>query len=215
MRSKPAGRPREFDYDAALDQAVNVFWSKGYEGTSVSDLTRATGINRPSLYAAFVDKESLFRRAMKRYVSRQGDYFEQALSEPDVRTAMNRLLDSVINAMTERGAPHGCLLVHGALVGGHSIINLQSESAALRSKGESAIRKRLERAKAEGELHAGAEPRVLARYFATFINGLAVQAAGGTPRRKLRALKDWIILALPTRDRQPISDRPPHSAPGE
>lgn len=215
MGLKSAGRPREFDYDAALDQALNIFWSKGYEGTSVSDLTRAIGINRPSLYAAFGDKESLFRRAMKRYVSRQGDYFERALNEPDLRSAVDKLLDSVINAMTQPGAPHGCLLVHGALVGGNSIIDVQAEAAALRGKGEAAIRKRLQRAKAEGELPADANPHVLAKYLATIINGMAVQAAGGAPRHKLRALKDWILLIWPTSDRQSISDRHPHRAPEE
>jgi AcrR family transcriptional regulator len=65
--SKPAGRPRSFDTGNALDRAVDVFWRKGYEGASLSDLTRAMGINRPSLYAAFGDKEQLFRKVLDRY----------------------------------------------------------------------------------------------------------------------------------------------------
>ena len=79
------GRPRAFDIDKALDRALKVFWRKGFEGASLHDLTRAMGINRPSLYAAFGNKEALFRRALDRYDSGPAGYVHEALEEPTAR----------------------------------------------------------------------------------------------------------------------------------
>ncbi len=81
----PSGRPREFDIDQALDAALNVFWRKGYEGATLPDLTRAMGINRPSLYAAFGNKETLFRKSVERYVEGPAAHIVEALEEPTAR----------------------------------------------------------------------------------------------------------------------------------
>jgi AcrR family transcriptional regulator len=198
ITKRHSGRPRAFDYDVALDSALKVFWSKGYEGASLSDLTKAMGINRPSLYAAFGDKETLFRRAMQRYVSEQDVYITESLNEPTTKRVAERLLANVIDAITRPHNPHGCLLVHSALVGGNSISKLQAEVTGLRKEGEAAIRKRMERARAEGDLPSRVRPRVLAKYLATVINGLAVQAASGVPRSKLREVKDCVLRAWPS-----------------
>src|SRR5580658_9387337 len=90
--SKRIGRPRSFDINRALDRALVVFWRKGYEGTSVSDLTKAVGVNRPSLYAAFGDKETLFRKALDRYLKGPAAYTQDALREPTARAVAERLL---------------------------------------------------------------------------------------------------------------------------
>src|SRR5207249_2480008 len=94
MKSGPTtarrGRPRTFDPNLALDRALEVFWRKGYEGASLSDLTKATGINRPSLYAAFGNKENLFRLALDRYIAGPIAYFREALAEPTAREVAER-----------------------------------------------------------------------------------------------------------------------------
>ena len=88
----PRGRPRAFDAEAALDRALQVFWRQGYEGTSLSDLTKATGLNRPSLYAAFGNKEALFRKALDRYAEQAGRFLRDAVNEPTARAVVERLL---------------------------------------------------------------------------------------------------------------------------
>src|SRR5438876_10012648 len=111
----PAGRPREFDLDQALDAALKVFWRKGYEGASLPALTRAMGINRPSLYAAFGNKESLFRKAVERYNAGPGAFFREALKAPTARGVVERLLRGAAEKQANPRAPHGCLIVHAAL----------------------------------------------------------------------------------------------------
>jgi AcrR family transcriptional regulator len=140
MKSKTAeaqrGRPRAFDPDAALELAMHVFWAKGYEGASLSDLTRAMRINRPSLYAAFGNKEELFRKVLDRYVNGPLAYFGKALAAGDPRL------------------PSGCLIfmVQGALAVGDAAGSVRKEAAGRRAAGEVALRRRLHRAKREGDL---------------------------------------------------------------
>src|SRR5258707_346174 len=96
----PRGRPRAFDADKALNRALNIFWRKGYEGTSLRDPTGAMGITPPSLYAAFGNKESLFRKAMDRYAKGPSAYVLKALDEPTARAVADRLLHGVIDLVT-------------------------------------------------------------------------------------------------------------------
>ena len=109
----PKGRPREFDTDGALDRALEVFWRKGYEGASLSDLTDAMGINRPSLYAAFGNKEELFRKVLARYVEGPAACVSKSLEEPTVRGVVEKLLSSAVDVVTDPKNPKGCLLVQG------------------------------------------------------------------------------------------------------
>src|SRR5258707_4477360 len=109
------GRPRGFDVDEALDRALEVFWRQGYEGTALSDLTAAMGINRPSLYAAFGNKEALFRKVLDRYAERTTASVVHALAEPTARTVVERLLLAAADAQTDPCNPRGCLMVQGAL----------------------------------------------------------------------------------------------------
>src|SRR5207253_7069395 len=144
----PAGRPRSFDLDKALDAALQVFWRKGYEGASLSDLTAAMGINRPSLYAAFGNKEALFRRALDRYAAGPAVYVRKALEEPTARAVAERLLGGAVDLVTDPRNPGGCLLVQGALVCGDATESVRRELAARRVAGETAIGERFKRARA-------------------------------------------------------------------
>lgn len=194
----PVGRPRAFDIDRALDLALQVFWEKGYEGSSLADLTAAMGINRPSLYAAFGNKEALFRKALDRYADRPTAFVVQALAEPTARAVVERLLLAAADAQTDPRSPRGCLMVQGALSCGETADPIRLELNARRAAGETALRKRFARAKAEGDLPADASPGDLARYISTVIQGMAVQAAGGASRKDLRRVVQMALHAWPS-----------------
>ena len=108
------GRPREFDLDEALDRAMDVFWRKGYDGATLLDLTRAMRINRPSLYAAFGDKQALYRKALDRYAAGPARYVLEALAEPTARAVAERLFRGTVELVADPRHPRGCLLVQGA-----------------------------------------------------------------------------------------------------
>ncbi len=192
----PKGRPREFDVEKALDRALKVFWRKGYEGASLNELTRAMGINRPSLYAAFGNKKALFRKVLDRYSEGPAAYVRAALAEPTARDVAKRLLNGSLDLLTSPGNPRGCLMVQGALACGAAAESIRRELASRRLAGEAALRERFERARADGHLPADADPADLARYVMTVLRGMAVQAAGGASREELQrvveiALRSW------------------------
>jgi AcrR family transcriptional regulator len=193
----PVGRPRAFDIDTALDRALQVFWSKGYEGTSLSDLTKAMGINRPSLYAAFGNKENLFRKALDRYAEGPAAYMRTALDESTAHAVVERLLRGVVDLLTDPCTPQGCLAVQGALACGDAADAIRQELIARRVAGEAALCQRLERAIADGDLPADANPADLARYVTTVSQGMAVQAAGGASREELQRVVEMALRAWP------------------
>jgi AcrR family transcriptional regulator len=193
----PKGRPREFDAEKALDRALKVFWRKGYEGASLPELTRAMGINRPSLYAAFGNKEALFRKVLDRYAEGPAAYFREALNEPTARSVAERMLVGAVDLLTGPRSPRGCLLVHGALACGEAAESIRRELASRRAAGEAAIRQRFERALAEGDLPPDVCPADLARYVVTVRQGMAVQAAGGAGREELRRVAEMALRAWP------------------
>jgi AcrR family transcriptional regulator len=195
--AKRMGRPRSFDIDRALDRALVVFWRKGYEGASLSDLTKALGVNRPSLYAAFGDKEALFRKVLDRYLEGPAAYTQEALREPTARAVVERLLLGAADLNTARRNPGGCLMVQGALACGEAADSIRQELTACREAGEAAMRRRFERAKSEGDLPANVNPADLARYIATVLYGMAVQAAGGASRSQLQRVVEMAQRTLP------------------
>src|SRR5438132_3382868 len=112
------GRPRSFDPDTALDRAMHVFWAKGYEGASLSDLTRAMRINRPSLYAAFGNKEQLFGKVLDRYMDGPVAYFGKALAAPKARDVVEEIFLGTARMAGDPKILAGCLMVQGALACG-------------------------------------------------------------------------------------------------
>jgi AcrR family transcriptional regulator len=192
------GRPREFDADAALDSAMRVFWQRGYEGAALSDLTEAMGINRPSMYAAFGNKEELFRKAFERYSDTTASYVSRALDEPTARQVAEAALAGAVEATTGKDCPHGCLGVQGALATSADGEPVRQRLVDWRVDGEKAIRSRLQAAKAEGDLPADADAGDLARFLCTVMFGIAVEAAGGTTKAKLKRTAAMAMQVWPT-----------------
>jgi len=192
----PRGRPREFDIDQALNRALRVFWRKGYEGATLPDLTRAMGINRPSLYAAFGSKEGLFRKSLDRYDAGPAAWAREALHEPTARAVAGRLLAGAIDMVTDRRNPRGCLIVQGALACGDAAQSVRKELVSRRLALEAALRQRFERAISDGDLPADAHPADLARYIVAVTHGIAVQAAGGATRAQLRRVAAMALRAF-------------------
>jgi AcrR family transcriptional regulator len=196
-KSAMRGRPRSFDKERALDAALRVFWEKGYQGASLSDLTDAMGINRPSLYAAFGDKEALFRQVLERYEQGPVAYMAEAFAAPTGRAVIERMLYGTVAALTRPQSPRGCLYVQGALACGDESSAMRKELAKRRSAGEVALRKRLKKAKRDGELPATAEPADLARFYMAVMHGMSVQAAGGAKRAALESVAETALGAWP------------------
>jgi AcrR family transcriptional regulator len=171
---------------------MQVFWRKGYLGTSLSDLTDAMGINRPSLYAAFGNKKSLFRKVLDRYSKGPSAYLSEALGKPTARAVVERVFHGVVDLLTDPHTPTTCMWVHGALSCGDD--PLREEFAAQRAAGLAELRTRFKRAIADDDLPADAD--ALARYVQTVNFGLTVQASTGATRKELLriveiALKTW------------------------
>ncbi|MBS1844091.1 MAG: TetR/AcrR family transcriptional regulator [Actinobacteria bacterium] len=192
------GRPRTFDPETALDQAMRVFWEKGFEGATLDDLTAAMGIERPSLYAAFGSKQDLFARAVEHYLEGPSAYFEEALSEPTSRRVADALLCGAADLHTDPTTPSGCLTVHGAFLRGASPDGPGARLAAVRDGAEAAIGERLRRAVEEGDLPSDADPSALAAYLRSVTYGMAVKATGGATREELQGVIDLTLSAWPT-----------------
>jgi AcrR family transcriptional regulator len=196
----PGGRPRAFDIDKALDLALLVFWKKGYEGATMADLTKAMGIVRPSLYAAFGNKAELFRRVLKRYENQYATVTDP-VSQPTSFGVAERLLRCTADAMgdPDLNRPRGCLVVHGALASSDEASPIRKDLIALRTKHFVLLRKRFVKAKAEGDLPADSDPSALAHYLLALSYGMAVQAVNGANRAGLHRLVDVALKSWPTK----------------
>jgi AcrR family transcriptional regulator len=195
---RKSGRPRTFDADQALDQAMKVFWEKGYEGASLPELTEAMGMNRPSLYSVFGNKENLFHLALQRYALPREQLFAAALAQPTAREAVAYFLQHTADSQTESNQPHGCLVINGALVCSDESRPIRDELIAVRADNEGRLRERLLQAKKDGDLPADTCAGQLARYVMTVSNGMAVQAAAGATRQQLHEVVALVMRGWPS-----------------
>ncbi len=200
------GRPREFDTDAALEKAMRLFWAKGYEGASVTDLTGTLGISRPSLYAAFGDKQSLFRAALERYAAGPAGYVAAALGQPTAREVAEQLLRGAADLQASSRNPGGCLTVNGAIACGDEAEPVRQALNAHRTAGMALLRRRFERAKAQHDLPKDSDPAALARFVATVVYGMAVLASGGASRKELEQVIRTAMKAWPATARDSVDD---------
>src|SRR4051812_3187204 len=178
---KPRGRPRSFDRDAALGRAMEVFWTKGYEGTSISDLTAAMDISPPSLYAAFGDKERLFLEAVERYQEARGQSCPYC-DVPTARGAIEKLLTYMAEELTASTHPRGCMMMMAAATAGSASRELQAALARNRAESRARMRERIERGVAEGDVPQGTDAASLADFYSTIVTGMSMQARDGATR---------------------------------
>jgi AcrR family transcriptional regulator len=191
------GRPRAFDTDKALENALEVFWQKGYEGASLSDLTEAMGINKPSLYAAFGNKEQLFLKAIELYEQRPCAFFYPALDQPTAWQVAEFMLNGAATSLADKSHPQGCVIVQGALSCSEAGTSVKQALIAKRLEGEQALTARFARAQAEGDLPQSADPQALACYLGAVLQGMAIQATNGASTEQLIQVAQLSLGAIP------------------
>jgi AcrR family transcriptional regulator len=181
------GRPRQFNREHALRQAMEMFWALGYEGASLARLQDAMGgITAPSFYAAFGSKEMLFREAVELYSSTLGKPMTEALErEPTARGAVEALLKAAVEAFSKPGLPRGCMLVLSAMNNSPDNQSVKAVLGDLRARRQRAIRQRLQRGATEGDLPTRLDLPGLSSFITTVIDGLAIQARDGASRKDL------------------------------
>ncbi|WP_277189013.1 TetR/AcrR family transcriptional regulator [Caballeronia sp. BR00000012568055] len=198
--AKPRGRPRAFDREAALERALDVFWSKGYDTCSMSDLIEHMGINSPSLYAAFGSKEDLYREALDHYANGEGGAALRALqSHESAREGLRAMYRASIELFTRFQKPRGCMLFLGAMSIAPEHAELRAYLQKRRRRASAAVAGRLARAVEHGELPAGTDTQALATLCSTLFAGLSIQAHDGVRKNALFAAIDQFIDSLPFR----------------
>nr|WP_320136642.1 TetR/AcrR family transcriptional regulator [uncultured Amphritea sp.] len=195
--SPKKGRPRAFDVDIALKSALDVFWQKGYEGASLSDLTEAMGINKPSMYKAFGNKEQLFLKTLELYDQRPYNFFPPALEQKTAFEVATSLLIGAARTLADDSHPRGCMVVQGALACGESGGSVKQALIEKRLGAEEALCERFIQAQTEGDLTISADPAALARYLNTILQGMAIQATNGASTEQLIDVAELSLQVFP------------------
>jgi AcrR family transcriptional regulator len=191
---KKAGRPREFDIDEALDKAMHLFWEQGYDGTSLAELATVMGITKPSLYAAFNDKQGLFEAALARYSEGPNSFAIRAFRLPTAKGVVKALLDGAVNVSTCSSGPRGCMYTQATMANDPEV---RDDAAEHTRQGERMLEERFMKAQQTGELPAGTDCSALARYYTTIALGITVRGASGSSRSELREVVEESMRAWP------------------
>ena len=193
------GRPREFCVDMALAAALRVFWSKGYEGASMADLTEAMGITKPSLYAAFGNKEALFNKALDLYEREKLDYMQAALAAPTARGVAERLMHGALDMYSCPENPDGCLGVITSVACGAEAECIRDAVLERGAVAKRAMLERFARAKEEGDFPPDTDAEGLAAFLTAVNQGMSVQAGAGATRAELERLVETSLKLWPGR----------------
>ena len=193
---RPRGRPRAFDRDEVLVKAAETFWRSGYEGASIADLTAAMGITPQSLYAAFTSKADLYCEALAWYLTHIGASTARALEEADVTAALARVLLESAREFTRPGRPHGCMVSTAVLTCAAENAPVARHVSGLRNEMLDALKARVERGIAEGQLRPATDAEALARFVGATIQGMSVQAHDGASKAALLAIADFAISEI-------------------
>ncbi|HUN61912.1 MAG TPA: TetR/AcrR family transcriptional regulator [Candidatus Sulfotelmatobacter sp.] len=190
------GRPISFDKEAALEAAMLLFWKRGYEGTSMADLTQVMGLNPSSIYAAFGDKHALFSLAVKRYMDSRAQYAIKALKEPTLEKVIRALFNNTVAFLTTAGHPPTCMTLAGAMGCSVDATPARDLLTAIRKQNQVAIRKRLLQARNSGELSEDVNVDDYTRYLSSILAGLSVQAANGSTKAELKRTAEMALRHL-------------------
>lgn len=190
---KRRGRPPAFNHEEALEKAMQTFWTFGYEGTSMAALIEAMDMNKPSIYAAFGNKEALFNQALDKYVTGPSAFVKEAMAEPTSYLVAKTFLTKAVELLTQHQNPRGCMIVQGALSCGPEAEMMQKKLIAYRANMEESIKKRFDLAKDNRDLPEDTNTTALAKYVATIHQGISVQASSGASKD---ALMDIIDIAM-------------------
>jgi AcrR family transcriptional regulator len=190
------GRPISFDKDVAMEAAMLLFWERGYEGTSVSDLTQAMGLNPSSIYAAFGDKHALFQLAVKRYMEMRAQYAGKAMEEPTLEKVVRALFDNTVAFLTTPGHPPTCMTLAGAVGCSVDASSARDIMTEIRKQNEAAMRKRFLQARKRGELSKDINVDDYTRYLSSILAGLSIQAANGSTKAELKRTAQMALRHL-------------------
>jgi AcrR family transcriptional regulator len=184
------GRPRAYDPQAALSRATDAFWKSGYSGTSLDDIASATGMNRPSLYAAFGDKQKLYLKALAHYTElRHAEIREALASERPLPEALMSVYEAALSIYFSGDArPRGCLVVGTAVTEAVGDSKVRSNLAEGILAFDADFEARFQRSRKNGELKRDADPATLAALATATMHTIAIRARAGTPRSELREL---------------------------
>ena len=190
------GRPRGFCVENALDKALQVFWQKGYEGASLTDLTEAMGINRPSLYSAYGNKENLFLKVLDRYAEIYGAFIREAIEKPTAREVAESLLFFAAENYATDGQPRGCLGIQGALSCSEEAGFVKEQLISRRLTTQRLIRDRFAKAQSDGDLPKEADVEALSGFLWTVIQGMSVQSTNGATKDEMREIAKVALNAF-------------------
>ncbi len=194
--SRGPGRPREFDREEGLKKAMRVFWSMGYEATSMADLRAALGINQASLYAAYGSKEALFRETVALYLNTDGVATARALAaDLPTRQAIHAMLQDGVDMFVAEEVSRGCLLVLSTINCTVENKGIQDYLSSLRDQTRVSIEARLRRGQRQGDVPRTAPVKAIAAFYATVLHGLSVQARDGSKRKTLTDVVNCSISA--------------------
>ncbi|HEX7663791.1 MAG TPA: TetR/AcrR family transcriptional regulator [Polyangiaceae bacterium] len=194
-----AGRPRAFDRDEALENALLTFWKYGYDATSIALLTEAMGIGAPSLYAAFGDKRALFDEALGLYAKTYGAFMIDVFrGEADARATVARLLHEAAAMFAEREHPPGCLVISAATNCGPQSAAVAKRLRSFRAQTVRALEEKIEGARKHGALPKRTDAHALALFYSATLQGMSAQARDGASHEDLEAIADTALRAWPS-----------------
>jgi AcrR family transcriptional regulator len=195
---KMRGRPRVFEKEIALQKALNIFWERGYDGASLAELTTELGINKPSLYAAFGNKEELFKQALTQYIEGPAAFVKEAIQAPTARKVAEKFLVDAAKFLTDQHHPKGCMIVQGALSCGQGADMIKDLLIHYRKSYEAILEERLLKAQETGDMPKNANVKDFAKYLATLHQGMSVQAINGATREELNSMIKLALASWPS-----------------